>query len=154
MKLPPPRGRGRGGSVCVRMLSARSVGRSENRSTRFLNWSCLLTPLSGMSLAVVMCAWSRGRDLLCTALVYGAPCRVCLCAVFLVYRTLGRVLLCGVCLVYGALGCAYVLGCDVCLLYQVLGGVLCCMYSVQVGGSCLLRGLSLDCPFRLFALVN
>jgi hypothetical protein len=130
MKLPPPRGRGRGGSVCVRMLSARSVGRSENRSTRFLNWSCLLTPLSGMSLAVVMCAWSRGRDLLCTALVYGAPCRVCLCAVFLVYRTLGRVLLCGVCLVYGALGCAYVLGCDVCLLYQVLGGVLCCVVCI------------------------
>jgi hypothetical protein len=30
------------GCVCVRVLSTRSVGRSKNRSTRFLNWSFLL----------------------------------------------------------------------------------------------------------------
>ncbi len=66
--------------LCVCVLSTRFVGRSENHSTRFLNWSCLLlTPLSGMSLVEVMCAWCCGRTLLCFALVYGDPCRVCLC---------------------------------------------------------------------------
>ena len=191
MKLPPPLGRGHGGSrgwmglvtpsdfstrlpfdfipvggnnrlgigngdcVCVRVLSTRSVGRSENRSTRFLNWSCLLlTFLSGMSLAVVMCAWSRGRVLLCVTLEYGAPYRACLCAVFLVYRTLGRVLLCDVCLVYGTLGCAYVLGCDVCLLYQVLGGVLCCVVCILYRWEVLVFSVSCRWNARLDFLLS
>jgi hypothetical protein len=174
MRFPPPRGRGCGGSkewmglvtpsdfstrdcgcVCVCVLSTRFVGRSENRSTRFLNWSCLLlTPLSGMSLVAVMCVWCCGRTLLCAALVYGAPCRVCLCAVCLVYRTLGRVLLCVVCLVYGTLGCAYVLGCDVCLLYQVLGGVLCCVVCILYRWEVLVLSVSCRWNARLDFLLS
>jgi len=147
-------GIGNCGCVCVRVLSTRSVGRSENRSTRFLNWNCfLLTSVSGVSLAVVMCAWCRGRALLCTTLVYG----VCLCAVFLVYRTLCRVLLCDVCLVYGAISCAYVLGgvlcCVVCILYrwEVLVLSVSCRWSFDFLLSCS-RNLSRRSNQTLLAL--
>jgi hypothetical protein len=102
MKLPPPRGRGRGGSngwmglvtpsdfstrlpfdfipcegnnllglgdfdcVCVYVLATRSVGRSENCFTRFLNWSWfLLTPLDSVGLVVSVYAWWCGHVSLC-----------------------------------------------------------------------------------------
>ncbi len=60
--------------MCVYVLATRSVGRSENCFTRFLNWSWfLLTPLDSVGLVVSVCAWWCGCVSLCViGLVCGA----------------------------------------------------------------------------------